>query len=52
VQICIFDPDLDPDGRCARELVDAVAAAFEPLAADRAPAAGPPTLSLGTEVPR
>jgi len=34
VQICIFDPDLDPDGRYARGLVDAVAPALEPAAAD------------------
>ncbi|MGH9369354.1 MAG: arginase family protein [Thermoanaerobaculia bacterium] len=29
LQICIYDPDLDPEGRCAQGLVDAIAASFE-----------------------
>jgi arginase len=52
VQICIYDPDLDPEGRCARGLVDAVAAAFEPLLGDGAPATRPPAFPFGTGVPR
>jgi len=52
VQICIYDPDLDPDGRCARGLVDAVAAAFEPAAADGASAAGPSAFPIGRGVAR
>jgi arginase len=28
MQLCIYDPDLDPSGECARRLVDILAAAF------------------------
>ena len=28
MQVCIYDPDLDPEGRCARDLAGVVAAAF------------------------
>jgi len=28
MQVCIYDPDLDPDGRCARDLAGLVAGAF------------------------
>jgi arginase len=30
VQLTIFDPDLDPDGRLAAELTDTVVAGLEP----------------------
>lgn len=28
LEVCIYDPDLDPDGRCARDLAGALAASF------------------------